>query len=281
MYLFSNAGTILASKDAPALTANAWNEVLFTTPVAVTTATTYVVAVYCPTGAGNWAYNAAAWSGITTGNLQALANGVDGLVGVYSGGRDTFPTTTDGGTTYGISPLFSTGGLVPNWPVALKSIPPGGTAAQVLAKVTGTDWDVAFTTPASGGVTSHAALTGLGADHHTQYYNQTRGDARYSVTGHNHSGVYDPAGTAASAVSTHAGTAGHEVLASTTPAALGTAAVGTGTTTARADHVHQMPTAAQVGATTQAYVDARVPKVTVASSAPGSPTTGDVWIDTT
>lgn len=35
---------------------------------------------------------------------------------------------------------------------------------------------------------------------------------------------------------------------STTPAALGTAAVGTGTTWARADHVHAMPTAAQVGA---------------------------------
>lgn len=35
---------------------------------------------------------------------------------------------------------------------------------------------------------------------------------------------------------------------STAPAALGTAAVGAGTTWARADHVHAMPTAAQVGA---------------------------------
>ena len=38
------------------------------------------------------------------------------------------------------------------------------------------------------------------------------------------------------------------VASSTTPASLGTAAVGTGTTWARADHVHAMPTAAQVGA---------------------------------
>ena len=38
------------------------------------------------------------------------------------------------------------------------------------------------------------------------------------------------------------------VASSTTPAALGTAAVGTGTTWARADHVHAMPTAVQVGA---------------------------------
>lgn len=31
----------------------------------------------------------------------------------------------------------------------------------------------------SGGVTDHGALTGLSDDDHTQYYNQTRGDARY------------------------------------------------------------------------------------------------------
>jgi hypothetical protein len=36
-------------------------------------------------------------------------------------------------------------------------------------------------------------------------------------------------------------------LSSTTPAALGTAAVGTGTTVARADHVHAIPTAADIG----------------------------------
>lgn len=38
------------------------------------------------------------------------------------------------------------------------------------------------------------------------------------------------------------------VASSTTPASLGTAAVGIGTTWARADHVHAMPTAVQVGA---------------------------------
>ncbi len=42
--------------------------------------------------------------------------------------------------------------------------------------------------------------------------------------------------------------AGLATISSTTPAALGTAAVGTGTTLARADHVHGMPSAADVGA---------------------------------
>ena len=41
---------------------------------------------------------------------------------------------------------------------------------------------------------------------------------------------------------------GRTIYSSTTPAALGTAAVGTGTTLARADHVHAMPTVADVGA---------------------------------
>ncbi|MFC5947084.1 hypothetical protein ACFQH9_02175 [Pseudonocardia lutea] len=34
-------------------------------------------------------------------------------------------------------------------------------------------------TPGGGGVTDHGALTGLGDDDHTQYLNNTRGDARY------------------------------------------------------------------------------------------------------
>lgn len=33
--------------------------------------------------------------------------------------------------------------------------------------------------PSTGGVTDHAALTGLGGDDHTQYHNDDRGDARY------------------------------------------------------------------------------------------------------
>ena len=43
----------------------------------------------------------------------------------------------------------------------------------------------------TSGVTDHGALTGLGDDDHTQYYNQSRGDARYSLSGHTHS-TYAP-----------------------------------------------------------------------------------------
>lgn len=39
---------------------------------------------------------------------------------------------------------------------------------------------------AGSGVTDHGALSGLEDDDHTQYFNQSRGDARYSQTGHTH-----------------------------------------------------------------------------------------------
>lgn len=39
----------------------------------------------------------------------------------------------------------------------------------------------------------HGLLTGLADDDHTQYFNQARGDARYSLGTHLHTGVYSPA----------------------------------------------------------------------------------------
>jgi hypothetical protein len=57
--------------------------------------------------------------------------------------------------------------------------PAGGSANQVLKKDTGTDYDYSWQDEAGGGVTDHGALTGLADDDHSQYYNQTRGDARY------------------------------------------------------------------------------------------------------
>lgn len=40
-------------------------------------------------------------------------------------------------------------------------------------------------TAAGGGVTDHGALSGLGDDDHTQYHNDSRGDARYAQRGNN------------------------------------------------------------------------------------------------
>lgn len=53
--------------------------------------------------------------------------------------------------------------------------------------------DGVWATPAGGGGTSdHSLLTNLEADDHTQYFNTARGDARYSLLAHNHTGTYQP-----------------------------------------------------------------------------------------
>jgi hypothetical protein len=50
------------------------------------------------------------------------------------------------------------------------------------------------------GATDHGELTGLADDDHSQYHNDTRGDARYSLLGHNHDASY------AAAAHAHEGT---------------------------------------------------------------------------
>lgn len=65
---------------------------------------------------------------------------------------------------------------------------------------------------------------------------------------------------------------------STTPAALGAAAVGTGTTWARADHVHAMPSAADVGALTEDDVHYKIySSVTELGLTSGTATIAGAW----
>lgn len=66
-------------------------------------------------------------------------------------------------------------------PITDQQLPAGGTMGQALVKLSSNDRDVAWGTVAggSGGVSVHGLLSGLGQDDHTQYLNNSRGDARY------------------------------------------------------------------------------------------------------
>lgn len=67
-------------------------------------------------------------------------------------------------------------------------VPVGGTTGQVLAKNSNADYDTEWvdqTGGGGGGVTDHGLLTGLADDDHTQYHNDTRGDARYEAKNSN------------------------------------------------------------------------------------------------
>jgi len=87
-----------------------------------------------------------------------------------------------------------------------------------------------------------------------------------SLTGHTH-GEGDLPSTLATdtevsnAVSTHNSGSPHVALTATLPSALGVAAVGNGSASARDNHVHAMPTAVQVGAapTSHSHVEGDLP----------------------
>jgi len=72
------------------------------------------------------------------------------------------------------------------------------TAGEYLPPKSEVDSLISTAIAANPGVADHGALTGLGDDDHTQYHNDSRGDARYSPLGHTHvlADVTD-AGTAA------------------------------------------------------------------------------------
>jgi hypothetical protein len=107
IYLFTGTGTLLASKDnAVTLTANTWNTILFDTPIPVFSGLTYVAALW---GAPlNLASADGTYAGQTSGNVTALADGVDGQTATFAATRDLCPLTDMGNASMGISPIFAT-----------------------------------------------------------------------------------------------------------------------------------------------------------------------------
>ena len=85
--LWSSTGTLLASGTFSNETASGWQELDFSSPVAITAGTTYVASYFSSTGYP--AYTSAGLaSAVTNGPLTALAGG-----GVYAyGSANTFPT---------------------------------------------------------------------------------------------------------------------------------------------------------------------------------------------
>ena len=93
---------------------------------------------------------------------------------------------------------------------ALVHVPGGGTLGQALVKDSGADGDYSWqTVSGGGGVSDHGALSGLtDPDHPIAAVSglQAALDAK-SATSHNHTGVYEPLGTSAAGIATHAGLA--------------------------------------------------------------------------
>ncbi|MEU8203442.1 DUF4082 domain-containing protein [Streptosporangium sp. NPDC049046] len=104
--LWTSGGTLLASATFTGETATGWQEVSFSTPVAVTANTTYIASYYAPVGryATTRPYFVSAY---VNGPLTALADGASGGNGVYTyGAGNTFPTSTYQATNYWVDVVF-------------------------------------------------------------------------------------------------------------------------------------------------------------------------------
>ena len=104
--LWSSTGTLLATVTFAKETASGWQQAYFSTPVAITAATTYIVSYYAP--AGHYSATASYFtnSGADNTPLHALRTGVDGPNGVYLYSSDGFPTFTWTDTNYFVDVIF-------------------------------------------------------------------------------------------------------------------------------------------------------------------------------
>ena len=106
--LWSSGGTLLASATFTGETASGWQQVTFTSPVAVSAGTTYVASYFAP--AGHYAADSGYFANASWDNppLHALANSISPN-GVYSySGSSAFPTSSFNATNYWVDVVFTT-----------------------------------------------------------------------------------------------------------------------------------------------------------------------------
>ena len=109
--LWSASGELLASATFSGESASGWQQVSFSTPVAVQANTTYVASFHTTSGTFGWSPGYFSRS-VDAPPLHALANGVDGPNGVYRSGASGFPTQ-GGGDNYWVDVIFAASAASP------------------------------------------------------------------------------------------------------------------------------------------------------------------------
>ncbi|HEY4308987.1 MAG TPA: Ig-like domain-containing protein [Pirellulales bacterium] len=138
--LWSSSGQQLATATFTSETGSGWQQVLFSTPVAVSAGVTYVASYH--TNVGHYSVSSNYFSsGYSNGPLSVAANG-----GVYSYGAGGFPSSSYQGSNYWVDPLFS-------------SIAPADTTAPTVVSVSPAGAATGVSTTASVSVTFSEALS--------------------------------------------------------------------------------------------------------------------------
>jgi hypothetical protein len=107
--LWSSTGTRLAQATFSGETASGWQTVNFSSPVAVTAGTTYVVSYNAPVGGYAVTRNYFTTTGTDTGILHAPDSGAAGGNGLFAyGPAGSFPNNSYQDTNYWVDVVFST-----------------------------------------------------------------------------------------------------------------------------------------------------------------------------
>jgi Domain of unknown function (DUF4082)/PASTA domain len=104
--LWSLSGTKLASAVFTGESASGWQTVTFSSPVAITANTVYVVSYHSKKGQYAYTYDTFATAGVDNGPLHALMDGVSGGNGVFRYGGIVLPTASSRSSNYWVDVLF-------------------------------------------------------------------------------------------------------------------------------------------------------------------------------
>ena len=126
--LWSSAGVLLASAQFSGESASGWQQVNFSTPVLISSGTTYLASYFAPQGHYAFDANFFATSGVDNPPLHALASGVDGANGVYSyGATSSFPSSSYEATNYWVDVVYVPQGSTTS-PTVTATAPPNATS---------------------------------------------------------------------------------------------------------------------------------------------------------
>ena len=137
--LWTRTGTKLASVTFTNETASGWQQADFSTPVAISANTTYVVSYHAPNGhyTGTDSFFSAS---LDRPPLHGLRNGVDGANGLYRYGASAFPTDTYLAEGYWVDVVFMQSAGQDNTPPTITATSPangqGGVNAGTVISAT-------------------------------------------------------------------------------------------------------------------------------------------------
>jgi hypothetical protein len=123
--LWSATGQLLATATFANETSSGWQQLTFSSPVAITAGATYVASYYTPSG--HYSYNAGYFNnGFDNGPLHAVSN-TTAQNGVYTYGSDSFPIFSNGASNYWADVVFVAANSQPQ-PAVTSTTPPSGSS---------------------------------------------------------------------------------------------------------------------------------------------------------